>query len=633
FIVRQQPHYAFRMVVERGSWGHKLHFLATCVGFATGLGNLWRFPALAYENGGGAFLLPYIIASFVIGFPLLYLELSIGQFARVGPARCFRYFKPAFQGVGWASIMVAYLVGIYYNMINVYSAVYLKQIISGRAVEWMECSNIWNTEYCQSGYEDERCSSTSNGTLSYYFNKTCLSEDDRIMRTEMTLNGSVLPPVSSAEEFFELYVHEKGDSLTDDRINWQLLIGFALIWMITAVTLVKGVKWIGRISLITATLPYLIITCIFFRAITLDGAEIGLNFFLFKPDLSYLFKINTWMQAAIQICYTLGIGFGGLLSLSSYNDEQHNCFKDSIIVVSFDSFMSIFGGSAAFATMGFLAKQSGLPLSQVVQSGTTLTFVAYPEAMMRMPIPTLWSLAFFTMFFLLGVSSQFGMTECMISGLADQFPSLHRHKGKLAILVCFTSFLLGIPMCTKGGIYWFTLMNEYCGTFALFAIALFEVVLIGQLYGVREYQIDLRWMMGVPSSIVGRIFGSSGIAILINWAFVAPIILLVLFSSALYAYFDFTVTYGKSPRIYTYPERASTFGWIMAILPLLALPLFAVINIFNYSRRKGSWKEAFQVQAKLRSFDRIRGNVAKRNSLSDHEKKQTTRSGRIVPVE
>ncbi|GMT05880.1 hypothetical protein PENTCL1PPCAC_28054 [Pristionchus entomophagus] len=622
-------------MTERGSWGHKLHFLATCVGFATGLGNLWRFPALAYENGGGAFLIPYIIVSIVIGFPLLYLEMSIGQFARVGPARCFQYFKPAFQGIGWASIIVAYVVGIYYNMINVYSAIYLKQIISGNANEWMQCDNGWNTQYCQSGYEDERCISSSNGNLSYYFNRTCWNEAERSVRNEKVQNRSALPPVSSAEEFFELFVHEKGDGLTDDRINWQLLIGFALIWIVTAITLVKGVAWIGRISTITATLPYLIITCIFFRAITLDGAEIGLDFFLFKPDMSYLFMLNTWMQAAIQICYTLGIGFGGLLSLSSYNEEQHNCFKDAIIVVSFDSFMSIFGGSAAFATMGFLAKQSGLPLSQVVQSGTTLTFVAYPEAMMRMPLPYVWALAFFTMFFLLGVSSQFGMTEVMISGLADQFPFLHSHKGKLSILVCLTSFLLGLPMCTKGGIYWFTLMNEYCGTFALFAIAFFEVLLIGQLYGVKEYQVDLRWMMGLPRSIFGKLFGAAGVAILFNWAFVAPIVLLVLFSFALYSYFDFTVTYGKSPRIYTYPEWASMLGWIMAIIPLLPIPLFALINVFNYSRRKGSWREAFRVQPKLRSYDRIRGVVAKRNSMSDQDKnlRMTTRSGRIVPVE
>ncbi|GMT36722.1 hypothetical protein PFISCL1PPCAC_28019, partial [Pristionchus fissidentatus] len=625
-----------QQMTERGSWGHKLHFLATCVGFATGLGNLWRFPALAYENGGGAFLVPYILVSFVIGFPLLYLEMSIGQFARVGPARCFRYFKPAMQGVGWASIIVAYVVGIYYNMINVYSAVYLKQIISGGAVEWMQCGNEWNTQYCQSGYEDEMCAISSGGNLSFYFNKTCWTLDQKNLRSEMVSNGSVLPPVSSAEEFFELYVHEKGTSLSDCGVNWQLLIGFALIWMVTAITLVKGVEWIGRISTFTATLPYFIITCIFFRAITLDGAEIGLDFFLFKPDWSYLFKINTWMQAAIQICYTLGIGFGGLLSLSSYNEEQHNCFKDAIIVVSFDSFMSVFGGSAAFATMGFLAKQSGLPLSQVVQSGTTLTFVAYPEAMMRMPLPYVWATAFFTMFLLLGVSSQFGMTEVMISGLADQMPTLHRHKGKLSILVCLSSFLLGLPLCTKGGIYWFTLMNEYCGTFALFAIAFFEVLLIGRLYGVREYQLDLHWMMGVPRSVFGKLFGAGGILILFNWAFVAPVILAILFSYALYSYFDFHVSYGKAPRVYTYPDWAGQLGWFMAILPLLAMPLFCITNVINYSRRKGSWREAFRVQPKLRSYDRIRGVASKRSSMTDQDHFRmatTTCSGRIVSIE
>lgn len=102
------------MTAKRGQWSNNHQFLLTCIGSAVGLGNIWRFPYIAYENGGGeysiclfnslstiligAFLLPYLICSFIIGFPLLYLELSLGQYASLGPNKTFEKMVPVLQG-------------------------------------------------------------------------------------------------------------------------------------------------------------------------------------------------------------------------------------------------------------------------------------------------------------------------------------------------------------------------------------------------------------------------------------------------------------------------------------------------------------------------------------------------------
>ncbi|KAH7693072.1 neurotransmitter transporter-like protein, partial [Aphelenchoides avenae] len=82
---------------ERAAWGSEWQFILAVVSYAVGLGNIWRFPSLAYEYGGGAFLIPYLTCSVLIGFPMLYLELTLGQFARVGPGVAYGRIRPILQ--------------------------------------------------------------------------------------------------------------------------------------------------------------------------------------------------------------------------------------------------------------------------------------------------------------------------------------------------------------------------------------------------------------------------------------------------------------------------------------------------------------------------------------------------------
>lgn len=111
-------------LAERAQWDSGIQFILTCIGYAVGLGNIWRFPSLAYENGGGklsrtyadnidslgAFLIPYLTCSFVVGFPLLYLEMSLGQFSKAGPAVVYGRIRPLFQGIGWCMASLSLMV-------------------------------------------------------------------------------------------------------------------------------------------------------------------------------------------------------------------------------------------------------------------------------------------------------------------------------------------------------------------------------------------------------------------------------------------------------------------------------------------------------------------------------------------
>lgn len=83
---------------QRGKWGSSLEFILTVIGYAVGLGNVWRFPFLVFKNGGAAFLVPFFILLFLIGIPTFFLEISIGQFSGLTPIHAFEKMVPLFKG-------------------------------------------------------------------------------------------------------------------------------------------------------------------------------------------------------------------------------------------------------------------------------------------------------------------------------------------------------------------------------------------------------------------------------------------------------------------------------------------------------------------------------------------------------
>uniref|UniRef100_A0AC34FYW4 Uncharacterized protein n=1 Tax=Panagrolaimus sp. ES5 TaxID=591445 RepID=A0AC34FYW4_9BILA len=241
--------------------------------------------------------------------------------------------------------------------------------------------------------------------------------------------------------------------------NWALC---GNDWNDQTLALSKGVKLIGKLSYITATVPYLIITILFVRSVTLPA---------------------------------------------SYNPRSHNCFRDALIITAADGFMSIFGGTAVFSILGFMAEQQKKDITQVVSSGVGLAFIAYPEAMNQITIvPWLWAFLFFVMLFLLGISSQFGLAEVMCTAIYDQFPSTQNRHFTVASCVCFVLFLLGIIMTTKAGIFYFMIFNDFSASLALCVLILLELILVCYVYGIRNYIKDLRSMFGYPTSFFGKIF-------------------------------------------------------------------------------------------------------------------------------
>ncbi|CAJ0961553.1 unnamed protein product, partial [Mesorhabditis belari] len=563
----------------RQRWGSSLQFILTCIGYAVGLGNIWRFPALAFKHGGAAFLIPYVCCSFFFGFPLLYFELSIGQYLQSGPSKAFYKFKPIFQGIGWTMTFVSLLVGTYYSVIIAWVGIYLYYLFTFQYDKWTTCKNEWNNkDECISILADQECLAAGKG-LNYSYHGECV-----IARPNGTYRAA-------AEEFFEKEVLRMSDSIESiSNMNWQVFSSLAIMWILIAFGLWKGVRHIGKISLFTATVPYVIIAILFVRGVTLEHASDGINFYLLKPDFSHVLKIDTWRSALIQVCFSLSVGFGGLLSMASYNQHTHNCFRDAVIVAFADSFMAIFGGIAVFSTTGYLAHVQGKNISEVIRE----------EAIATMNASWLWAFLFFLMLFLLGISTQFVYAETVATSLMDQFPRLKPMRAYLTTGTCILMFLIGIIMCTDAGIYWFIIFNDYTGSFSVCVACVAEIVCVLYFYGPKNWRKDLQSMFGEPKYCISKWIGRTGYYFMANWMVVSPLLGSVIFVFTCWR--TEPTKYGNKAL----PIWADAIGWILGLAPSLCIPIFAIVNIGIFAR-KGDWKDAFRVHESHRSYLRVRG--------------------------
>ena len=161
---------------------------------------------------------------------------------------------------------------------------------------------------------------------------------------------------------------------------------------------------------------------------------------------------QVWADAATQIFYSLGPSFGGLITLASYNKFTNNCHRDAILIAFSNCATSIFAGFVIFSIVGFMANQAGVSVEKVIDGGTGLAFIAYPEAVAKMPISPLWSVLFFLMLLLLGFGTQISTTETVVTILLDQFPTCRgTHRKWVTLGVCGVMFLAGLSMTTDAG--------------------------------------------------------------------------------------------------------------------------------------------------------------------------------------
>lgn len=313
---------------------------------------------------------------------------------------------------------------------------------------------------------------------------------------------------------------------------------------------------------VTAVMPYILLTVLLVRGLTLPGSLDGIIFYL-KPDFEKLLSPQVWVEAALQVFYSLGPCWGPLITMSSFNKFTNNCFRDSILLTFASEGTSIYGGFVVFAILGFMAQKANLPISEVVKSGPGLGFVAYPEALAQLPLPNLWAVLFFLMLLTVGLDSQFGHVEAVTTAFIDSFPVLRKRRILFSALVCGIGFLLGLVICTQGGIYIFQLVDWYAASFALPLFGLMECLIFGWIYGAEMFSRDIKMMLGREVPVIIRIC----------WCILTPFFLLMILLFTIITYKP--PTYGS----YHYPPYARALGWVIALVSVIPIPWFMASEI------------------------------------------------------
>uniref|UniRef100_A0A0N4ZKT7 Transporter n=1 Tax=Parastrongyloides trichosuri TaxID=131310 RepID=A0A0N4ZKT7_PARTI len=576
---------------KKDKWNSKLQFLLTCIGFAVGLGNIWRFPALAYDNGGVAFLIPYVILSLIVGFPILYMELVIGQSTSQGALKVFGQMVPIFQGVGWGMISVSIFLISFYGPLISWVLIYIVKIVLGNFETIVSCKNEWNTIYCTSTIDDNLCLNNS-----IYFNKTCQQVPENIdvitFRKELYQNNSLINAsiTYAAEEFFYKQLLTLSTNFWDQTFipNWEIFLSYTVVYLLVAIIVIKGVKIMGRVSFITSTVPYLIMLFFFIYSFQLEGSKDGVRFLLYdKTDFAKILSFKPWLFAGEQLFLSLSCGIGVTLSLSSYNEKDHNIYRDSLIVVFADSFMSVFGGLTTFSILGFMANRLGKKIDDVVSTGKVLAFVVYPEVAALTPIPVLFSLLFFIMLLFLGISS----IVCSISGVAtsitDKFERLKKHKYIVLLLSIFIMYLFGLPLTTKSGIYYFEILNSTAVSFNALFIGAMECITITHFYGIKNFKNDIRRMLGYQKdNMISKIFGSSGYMFHYCLMYIIPIVLFFLSIFGIIESMKHNYLYGDDQYQIKLPNILIYFGWFVSYFPLSLILFGVAYEVWN--RRNSS---------------------------------------------
>nr|AKN21437.1 slc6a-17 [Schmidtea mediterranea] len=541
-------------VFLRGKWTSRKEFILSCIGFAVGLGNVWRFPIRCYESGGGAFLFLYVILCVILGAPLLFVELGIGQFSSRSPTTAFK-LVPIFYGIGWSMIFISSIVEVYYAVVISWAFIYLFGSFH-YIMPWTVCNQVFNS-------------------------KNCISSGLSVRRMNLTSAY-----ITSTEEYWDYYVTgffkypERTFHTMDESPGypqWHVTLSLMLTWILTGLSLMFGVKVSSKVLYFTVIFPYVVMTCLIVLGCSLPGASTGIYFYL-VPDWKKVVDPKVILGVIEQLLFSSNIAMGGMLTYASYNNFRENIYQDTFIIVFIDFITSFLSGISVFAILGYMAEKSGVPINKVITSGEGLFYITYTDAIATLPGCNFWNFMFMLMAIALGLDSQFAPLECISAGIGDVYPFMRKTKLRKALLIWSiigVHFLAGIMLCSPGGKYWFVILDSRVSTYGLTVVAFLEIIIVGIIYGFRQLHYDFSVMMALPIDIIWMIL----------IAFICPTIIFLILITNIFTYKKLSVAGVNIPL---WGEIVAFLFLALVLLPILTGMIHTVIKYkIKYPQLRG----------------------------------------------
>lgn len=419
----------------RGQWKSNLGFILAASGSAIGLGNIVFFSANAYKFGGGAFYLPYFIALFVIGIPIMILEFGLGH--KTGQSFPLALRKTVGRGgefLGWFAIINATFICMYYITILAWV---LGMLIGSFGGLWKES-------------------------------------------VAMPAFGMAAGDLPNPYAFF-----------FDMLSQWWVLLLVFVVWLANIYIVRHGAKTIESSVKIFVPLMWLFMMILLVRGLTLDNGVQGM-LMLFTPNFEVMKNLDVWQGAFSQIFFTLSLGFGIMSAYASYLPKKSDIANNSLMTSFLNCGFEYIAGIAIFT---ILFATVVIPKASTI----SMMFFIIPTGIKQMPGGDPMIYLFGTLFFMLllaaGLSSSISLVEAFSSALIDKFRANRRKVLVWSFIVGTTgSLMFALPQVIDQGLaddgtLGFTLLDlidHWAFSHGLLIVGLIECILLGWVYGVHR---------------------------------------------------------------------------------------------------------------------------------------------------
>ena len=401
---------------SRDSWASRGTFILASIGSAVGLGNAWRFPGLAAKHGGGTFLLVYLVALFVIGIPLLMMEISIARKLHKGAGEAMRGVNKKAEFIGWAATGNAFVIVTYYAVV----------------FAWVLLMVVYSVKF-------GKMTGDAGAASQVFFDAT---------QTTGIIKGAKIP--------------------------WPMVGAMIVAWGAIYFCIRKGASSVGKVVKYTVFLPVILLLIMAVKGCTMPGAGEGLSRF-FVPQMSAFSDPTLWIDAIGQVFYSLSIMMAIMFAYGSYLDEKSNVATDCIIIALSDAAVSVLSGIVMFSTMGGVGM-----LDNITSSGIATAFIVYPQAIVNLTSVAWVNVAFGMIFYLmlatLAIDSAFSIVEGVSASISDKFKINPR---KATLVICIVAGLISIVYATQSGLAWLDIVDNWTNQYNLIIIGILECIAIG----------------------------------------------------------------------------------------------------------------------------------------------------------
>jgi len=572
--------------MDRPSWSNKLEYHLSLFSYIIGLSTSWRFTYLAIENNGAPFLYSFLVLLLLIGIPIVFMELTWGQYCNLAPLQAFK-LVPVLQGVGVCIFIMSCILIIYFGVVSYYLLIYLTSSFVD-PFPWETCENSWNSKYC--GLQEvavKKCINETSVTNSTIKELCVKNVTDNIIyspaleyyKSNVALKSDFCSNISY-NNISEVIYGDGGQILISPLIIFAIFIGLRILFLF--ISLFKYVTFTGKISYLFSTFPFAVSIMMLVRCLTLDNFTTSLSVLFIPKDIQQFDDPKLWKDALGQVFISLMTCWGGLLTWSSYNKFYNKYHIDASVIIIILPIISILYAISMFSIVGFLTGKYNTTTDIVLDNikGPFSPIILLSEVLLTMwgyKLP--WSVLVFTTIYLSSVATQLPNLECIISSISDSF-EIFKRLWLRNFLVFFTIILSTsiyyiLPCFFQGfGIKLIELLDTFFISFSLSFLAIIYLFVICFAFGFQLLSANAKAMTR-NSCLTSRVW-------FISWGFLTPTFL---FTCIVYMLYGVVVKGmdGFAPTVHTALKLQSTslISWILVSLLFLVIILFAAVNILR----------------------------------------------------